>query len=180
MKIPFADAESLHVTSASAIARRQFSLMLVAAALGGASFPALAETVTVGSQLPALGVVDQHERPLRVETHTRFLVFAADKAGSDIVNKAMTPHPGAFGERRIVYVADISAMPAMVTRMFALPKLRKLPFAVGLVQKPEITAHLPRKPGEVTLITLEQGRVQAIEYLPTEAALLHSLGIAAS
>ena len=71
-------------------------------------------------------------------------------------------------------------MPAMVTRMFALPKLRKLPFAVGLVQKPEITAHLPRKPGEVTLITLEQGRVQAIEYLPTEAALLHSLGIAAS
>ena len=46
MKIPFADAESLHVMSASAIARRQFSLMLVAAALGGASFPALAETVT--------------------------------------------------------------------------------------------------------------------------------------
>ena len=40
---------------------------------------------------------------------------------------------------RLVYVADISGMPALVTRMFALPKMRELPFPIALVRE---DAHL--------------------------------------
>ncbi|WP_448251240.1 hypothetical protein [Ottowia oryzae] len=115
---------------------------------------------------------------MSIEASTRFVVFAADKTASDIVSGALRPHPSIFAERRLVYIADISAMPAMVTRMFALPKMRDLPFQVGLVQNSEITSHLPRKPKEVTLIALEQQRVQTIEYLPDAASLRRSLGIA--
>jgi NADPH-dependent ferric siderophore reductase len=115
---------------------------------------------------------------IHIETTTRFVVFAADKTASDIVSDALRLHPSVFAERRLVYIADISAMPAIVTRMFALPKMRDLPFQVGLVQNSEVTSHLPRKPKEVTLIALEDQRVQAIEYLPDAASLRRSLGIA--
>ena len=131
--------------------------------------------------LPALSLKDQHDKPVAIPADTRWLLFSTEKPVSDMVASVLSTEPaGAMARMHLVYVVDLSAMPGMVKRMFALPKLRKLPFAVGLVQKPEITAHLPRKPGEVTLITLEQGRVQAIGYLSTEAALLRSLGIAAS
>jgi hypothetical protein len=75
--------------------------------------------------------------------------------------RCVCTHP-LFAERRLIYIADISGMPAMVTRMFALPKLRDLPFQVGLVQNSEVTGHLPRKPKEVTLISLEDQRVHAL------------------
>lgn len=160
------------------IARRRISLILLAVVVGGASTPLLAARLAPGSLLPALSVVDKHERQVSIEASTRFVVFAADKTASDIVSGALRPHPSIFAERRLVYIADISAMPAMVTRMFALPKMRDLPFQVGLVQNSEITSHLPRKPKEVTLIALEDQRVQAIEYLPDAASLRRSLGIA--
>ena len=160
------------------IARRRVPLLLLAVAIGGASIPLLAAPLAPGSLLPALSVADQHERQVSIETTTRFVVFAADKTASDILSDALRLHPSVFAERRLVYIADISAMPAIVTRMFALPKMRDLPFQVGLVQNSEVTSHLPRKPKEVTLIALEDQRVQAIEYLPDAASLRRSLGIA--
>lgn len=160
------------------IASQGILLILLALLVGGAPIPLRAEPLAPGSLLPALSVVDQHERQVSIDASTRFVVFAADKAASDIVTDALRPHPSIFAERRLVYIADISAMPALVTRMFALPKMRDLPFPVGLVRNSEITSHLPRKPKEVTLIVLENQRVQTIEYLPDAASLRRSLGIA--
>ena len=160
------------------IARRRISLILLAVDVGGASTPLLAARLAPGSLLPALSVVDQHVRQVSIEATTRVVVFAADKTASDIVSDALRLHPSVFAERRLVYIADISGMPAMVTRMFALPKLRDFPFQVGLVQNSEVTGHLPRKPKEVTLISLEDQPVQTIEYLPDAASLRRSLGIA--
>ena len=160
------------------IARRRVPLLLLAVAIGGASIPLLAAPLAPGSLLPPLSVTDQHERQVSIEATTRFVVFAADKTASDIVSDALRLHPSVFAERRLVYIADISGMPAMVTRMFALPKLRDFPFQVGLVQNSEVTGHLPRKPKEVTLISLEDQRVQTIEYLPDAASLRRSLGVA--
>jgi len=152
-------------------------VLLLAGVLASVSVPVMAAPVAPGGLLPPLTITDQHERQVQIDSNTRVVVFAADKAASDIVSYALRPHPSVLAERRIVYIADISAMPAIVTRMFALPKLRELPFPVGLVRDPQTTAHLPRKPKEITVVKLEDLRVQAIESVPDAASLHRSLGI---
>ncbi|MBG6082174.1 NADPH-dependent ferric siderophore reductase [Rubrivivax gelatinosus] len=139
-------------------------------ALAGA---AGAATVAPGAPLPALALQDQNERPWSVAPGTRRLVFAADRAGSELVQSAL----GADGAQRLaaaraVYVADIHAMPALVTRLFALPALRSRPYPVGLVRDDQAAAELPRRAGQATVLELDaQGAVAAVHYAADAAAL---------
>lgn len=130
-----------------------------------------------GAPLPPLAVADQFDRPVRIEAGTRFLLFAADKAAGDAATEALKAHPDLLAQQRIVYIADISGMPAVITRMFALPKWRELPFPVGLVRDAQLTAALPRKAGELTLLMLDQGKVQGVEYLTDAAAVRRRFGL---
>lgn len=119
---------------------------------------------------------DQHDRALRTEPSTRTVLFAADKKASDLVTEVLRPHGAeVLSARQAVFIADIHAMPALVTRMFALPALRELPFAIGLGRDPALTADLPRHKGQVTLITLHDGVVQTVSFITSAAELQQQL-----
>jgi hypothetical protein len=95
--------------------------------------------------LAPIVTTDQHDRTLRTEPTTRTLLFAADKKASDLVTEVLQPFGAdALTARQAVFIADIHAMPALITRMFALPALRQMPFAIGLVRDAALTADLPR------------------------------------
>ncbi len=167
-------------TPAAALSRRRVLIATVClgatAMAGGAAWAAEGE-IAAGTSLPPLAVNDQFDRPVTIDHSTRFLLFAADQAAGDLATDALKANPEMLAQQRIVYIADISGMPAMITRMFALPKWRELPFAVGLVRDAQLTAALPRRPGELTLLALEQGKVQGVEYLADAAAVRRRFGV---
>ncbi len=139
---------------------------------------AVANPLAPGAALPALLITDQHDRPVVVDAATRLLIFAADKAGSDLAQGVLkTQEAGVLGRIHAVYVADISGMPALITRMFALPKLKDLPFVVGIVRDAAQTAALPRQPGQVTVLALEAGKVLQIHHAGDADALKRVLGL---
>lgn len=139
-----------------------------------------ATPVETGGSLPTLVLNDQHDKPVAVTPATRQLVFAADKPASDLASSVLAAQaPGVLGRHGIVYVADISAMPALVTRMFALPRLRELPFAIGLAREAAALAHLPRQGGRVTVLDLHEGAVTQIRYAGDAQALQQALGFTA-
>jgi hypothetical protein len=141
---------------------------------------AYAAPATPGEALSPIVTTDQHDRPLRTEPSTRTLLFAADKAASDLVTETLRPHGAdVLTTRQAVFIADIHAMPALITRMFALPALRELPFAVGLVRDPALTADLPRLKGQVTLVTLRDGVVQTVRHLSSAADVRQVLALPA-
>lgn len=153
--------------------RNTVRALLAAAALGWAAVAAAAP-IEPGALLPAFALQDQNERPWSVAPGTRRVVFAADRAGSELVQAAL----GAEGAQRLaaaraVYVADIHAMPSLVTRLFALPALRALPYPVGLVRDDQAATDLPRRAGQATVFELDaQGAVAAVHYAADAAALL--------
>jgi len=82
-----------------------------------------------GAELPVLKLSDQFDKPVVIGPATQVLVLTAEKPASDLVIKVLGSKPkGALESSGLVYVADISAMPVVITRMFALPKLRERPF----------------------------------------------------
>ncbi|MBA4341978.1 MAG: hypothetical protein C0423_07480 [Methylibium sp.] len=140
--------------------------------------------LSVGAAMPPLSLNDQHDKPVPVVPSTQWLVFAAEKPVSDMVSAVLAAEPaGVLDRLRLVYVADISGMPALVTRMFALPKLRELPFPIALVrERGQLSqmAGMPRAAGSATLLRLENGTVAAISMARHAAELRSLLGLTAS
>ncbi|KAB2963905.1 MAG: hypothetical protein F9K15_21820 [Zoogloea sp.] len=125
-----------------------------------------------GHAAPALQLEDQHGKPLGVAPDTRILLFSADRAANDLASEVLGKHAaGTLERRKVVYVADISGMPSLVTRMFALPAMRALPFPIGLAREAGPVADLPRQKGAVTVIQLNAGKVGAVDYASDSARL---------
>jgi hypothetical protein len=127
---------------------------------------AAAAVLQPGAALPAINVKDQHERPFVIERDTKLVFFASEMGGSRLMTKALDAlPPTALKDKKAVYVADISGMPDIFSTIVALPRLQKMPYSVAIVRDASETASLPRKPGTVTLLRVDAGRITAIDFI---------------
>ena len=133
--------------------------------------------------MPTLSLTDQHDKPAAVGPQTRWVVFTAEKPVSDMVSTVLAAEPAGVADRlRLVVVADLSGMPALVTRMFALPKLRELPFPIALVREGAQLAQvadIPRVKGAATVLRLDNGRVAQVATVRLADDLRTLLGLPA-
>lgn len=139
---------------------------------------ALAAPLVAGGSLPPLSLEDQHGKAVSIPAGARIVLFAADKAASDLANEVLgNEKPGTLERLQAVYLADISGMPSLITKMFALPAMRALPFPIGLAREPAVLADLPRQKAAVTVIRLADGKVQGIDHARDAAQLKQLLGL---
>ncbi|WP_263140280.1 FAD/FMN-containing dehydrogenase [Pseudomonas sp. RIT-PI-AD] len=86
-----------------------------------------------GERLAPWTLLDQHERAYSLDDQVRVLLVARSMAGAKLVQAALAERPKDYLERRHgVFVADISRMPGLVSRLFALPAMRDYPYRVML------------------------------------------------
>ncbi|MBK1679586.1 hypothetical protein [Rhodocyclus tenuis] len=161
--------------------RRKLASASVALLLGTASalpLTAGAEPLAPGTALPALLLEDQNGKPVQIDAETRIVIFSAGMAASDLVKEVLRGEPAGTLERlHAVYLSDISAMPALITRMIALPKLRELPFPIGLGREAAQLADLPRQTDAATVLHLQDGKLTAVDYAKDAAQLRQAIGL---
>lgn len=146
--------------------------------LAWVALPALAQPLGPGAALPALQLKDQHGNAWPLAADTQLVIFAAGRKASNIALEVLGQQPKDFlAARQAVYLADLSRMPRLVTRSFALPALREQPFAVGVSLEDHALDDWPRQEDMLTLLRVEGGRITAIEYVGTNAQLRSALGL---
>lgn len=139
-------------------------LLLVGAAHGA--------PLAVGDPMPPLTLEDQHGRAGTVGDGVRVVVVSRDMEAGDVVKKALAGRDQAFLDAHgAVYVANISGMPALVTRLFALPRMRERPYRMLLDRDGSATKDIPAVPGRPTVLTLEAGRVVRVSQPADPGAL---------
>ena len=136
----------------------------------------LAASLAVGEPLPSMTLTDQHDQPHAIDAQTRLILFSADRDASALIEDALAEQTAeSLDAAGILYVADISGMPGMVTKLIALPQMRKRPYPMLLGREAEETAMLPRERGQVTLIETDAGTITAIRFIDDEQALSQAL-----
>jgi hypothetical protein len=135
-----------------------------------------AAPLTIGESLPELTLPDQHG-----DRHTlgncKMVLFAPDKGAGEMAHKVLNQSDTAgMTARGIVFISDVSGMPAFVRRMFALPAMRDYPYAVLLGYEKEDTAIFPRQKGRVTVLHIKAGRISRIEYAASSQGLAGIIG----
>jgi len=133
---------------------------------------ASAEPYAVGGTLRPFSLADQHGARASVGEEVRLLLLSRDMGAGDIVKGALGDADQRFlDERRAVYLADVSGMPAMIRRMFALPKMRKRPYRVLIDEDGTVARDFPRVEGKPTLVLLDRLRITRIDH-PASASEL--------
>lgn len=144
-------------------------LLLIAAA-------ASADQADIDARLPAAVMEDQFGQQHQLGDCRRLILFAPDRDSSELVQSVLSDSEhGLLADKTLCYVADISGMPALITRMFALPAMRDYGYPVILVREPDSLSTLPRRPAQVTVIDVNAGEIERIGFADNAEALRHSL-----
>ena len=98
---------------------------------------------------------DQFAEPISLDHNTKWLIFSHDKDGGDWVKQSLEGTGlSDLASKNAIYVSDISKMPSIITKMFALPKMKKYAFKMALDKTGEATANWPKQASTVTLMQL--------------------------
>ena len=136
-----------------------------------------AAPLQVGSPLPALTLKDQHDAPQAITADTRYLIFVAERAPATLAETALEGQTTTtLASAQVRYVADLSAMPGIITTVIALPKMRKRPYPMLLGHSAAETAMLPREPAKVTLIQAQGGIITTVRFITDAVTLRAALG----
>lgn len=131
-----------------------------------------------GDVVAPIELEDQHGEAARVATEVRWILFSRDMKGGEVLKASMRDQDAeSLAALGAVYVADIHQMPALVSRIMAIPKMRERPYRILLDHKGSETSRIPNPEGHATLVALTELRVQAIEHFSEPAALRQHLGI---
>lgn len=125
-----------------------------------------------GATLPAITLADQHDVQATVGPETKLLLFTRDMDASKITKEVLAEDGAArLARAHATYVADISAMPSLVTTLFAMPGLRKRSYPMLLDRDGTVTKDLPFQAGAVTVVTLDHQVIRHVEYVTTAERL---------
>ena len=136
-----------------------FSLLLAGATIANA--------FNIGDSAPTFKINDQFEKAQVIKADTKTILFAAEKAMSEVLRDYLLTKPKGFlEENKAYYIADISGMPSLIASFFALPKMKKYPFSILLVDENQ-TKQFAKKEDTITVYTLTDGKITDIKYIKT-------------
>jgi len=130
------------------------------------------EPYVVGDAVAPIRFQTQFGDDVSVDASARLVLVSHDMDAGGIAKAVLSEHTTeTLAARGVVYVADVSKMPGFVSRLIAIPRMRRRPYPVLLDRDGETSRLFPVMPGAVAAIWLADGRVTRIEQLSTEAAL---------
>lgn len=132
---------------------------------------AFANTLTIGDSIPNLTINDQFDKVKSIKADTKTIIFAESKDKSTVVKEFLISKGKGFLEKnKAEYVADISGMPSLISKFFALPKMRKYDFSILLLSE-ENKDLFASKEDKISIYTFENAKVIDIKYISTKEEL---------
>jgi len=123
----------------------------------------------VGEKLPGITLQDQFGKTMKVNDNDRLLLFSFEKeVAIKTADLLKSKSKGYLQAHHIKYISDISKMPSFITSMFALPKMKKYPFSVMLIEN-DLGKSFAKKEGKVTLYRLKKQKITDIQFVDPRA-----------
>lgn len=134
----------------------------------------VAQALEVGERLRGWTLSDQFDKPYTLEDNLQILLVARSMAGAKLLGAALEGRPKGYLEaRRALFVADISRMPGLIGRLFAIPAMRDYSYRVLLDREAQVVPQYAAPETGVLWLQLEHGVLRGRKVF-TEAAALRA------
>ena len=111
-------------------------------------------------------------RPMKIPHKTQLVIAAFEKGTGATVNDFLnTKNKYYLQKNRAIYIADIHKMPSIITKMFALPEMRKYKHLIYLHYGERFENELPRKDERITLIRINDRKITDISFITNKKEL---------
>ncbi|HYQ38740.1 MAG TPA: FAD/FMN-containing dehydrogenase [Pseudomonas sp.] len=142
--------------------------------LGLALLAVTVQAVEMGERLAPWTLNDQFDKPYTLDGQLHVLLVARSMAGAKLLGAALEGRPKGYLEaRRALFVADISRMPSLIGKLFAIPAMRDYSYRVLLDREGKVVAQYAGPQEGVLWLQLEQGVLRERKVF-TEATALRA------
>lgn len=133
-----------------------------------------------GERLAPWTLSDQFDRPYTLDDQLHILLVTRSMDGAKLVKAALDGRPTGYLEaRRALFVADISGMPGLIGKLFAIPAMRDYRYRVLLDREAQVVPQYAAPEEGVLWLQLEQGVLRERRLFTDAAALRAALEQAA-
>ncbi|RXJ97205.1 hypothetical protein CRU94_03600 [Arcobacter sp. AHV-9/2010] len=132
-----------------------------------------AASLNIDSSIADIKIKDQFDKVHTLNEGVKTILFASDKGTSDMLRDYLLPlsqNENILEKNGAVYVADISGMPSLISKFIALPKMKKYPFSILLLDDSNKT-NFTKEDGKIIVYSLEDGKVVKIDKISTKEEL---------
>jgi hypothetical protein len=120
---------------------------------------AIANPLSVGSDVSSIKIQDQFEKENTISANIKTILFASDKETSDLLKDYLLSKDADILKRNnAVYIADISGMPSLISKFIAIPKMKKYPFSILLLDDTNKN-NFTKEEGKIIVYTLENSKI---------------------
>ena len=146
-----------------------FKKLLLTACLAVGLF---ANSLTTGSEVPNIKIKDQFEKEHTLDASFKTILFTASKDENGTIRDFINEKGKSefLTTNGMAYIADITGMPSLITKFFAMPKMKKYEFPILLIDE-ENKALFPVQDEKISVISLENGKVTDVKYVKTKEEL---------
>jgi hypothetical protein len=120
-----------------------------------------------GETLPAFKIQNQFEEPAELTKETKWILFSSDMKAAKLLTEYINENATKLDLTKTLIISDISKMPALVSKIFAIPKMKKYNFKLALDKTGETTKDWPRQEANLTVIKVSELKIESIENLGT-------------
>ena len=130
-----------------------------------------ANALNIGDATPTFEIKDQFEKMHKISADAKTILVAESRGTSVIIREyLLTKDKNFLAANKAHYIADISGMPSLISKWIALPKMKKYPFSILLVNE-EQAKSFSTKEDEITVYTVTDGKVSDVKYIKTTEEL---------
>jgi len=129
--------------------------------------------LNIDSGIVGLKAKDQFDKIHTLDSNIKTILFASDKETSDLLRDYLLPlseNSNILEKNSAVYVADISGMPSIISKLIALPKMKKYPFSILLLDDSNKEI-FTKEDGKIIVYSIEDGKVSKIDKISTPKEL---------
>jgi hypothetical protein len=124
-------------------------------------FSATSMALETGERLAPWTLLDQHDQAYTLDEQLQVLLVARSMDAAKLVDAALQGKPkGYLEQRHTMFLADISRMPSIIGKLFAIPKMREYNYRVLLDRDARIAPRYPADNASVLWLDLRQGQLQ--------------------
>jgi hypothetical protein len=128
---------------------------------------AFSASLNIGDKLPDITLLDQFGNTHTIDKGVSKIIITFDKKSSVLANKFISKKQDSakyLDTNNMAFVANISKMPALITKLFAMPKMKKYKHTILLIDDDDNNMFLSEKK-HISIYDLQDGIIKNITYI---------------
>lgn len=126
---------------------------------------AFSQELSINDKINNFSLANQFDEKKTIDSKINTIIVSFEKDTGKEVNEFLEQKTSDFlREHHAVFIANISGMPMIITKMFALPKMKNYKHEILLIYD-ENDDRFKAQDGMSTLYRLENGVIKSIEFI---------------